>query len=373
MAEIAGAGGGPPGDRAALALVAGFLFVTAAPLLVAPLVAPPPFRAVGVGVGLLIVLCYTGHVACSSLLLPCSEVRAQLLTGSVRRIAIPVALVPVACAVAALSPVAGVAGVVAAFLAWQFWHFQKQNLGLVSLSAAVLGGAGLRRVERVVFLCAGALGAAGLLARPRLLDLHLAGPPAPFFTALLAAYGSTAAAGVVLALRRLHRRSWPLPVAGLYGLGLVFFLPAFAVTGSLAAVVGMAVAHGLQYLWLLGHLEGVVPARPGRPPRRARVPWPLLAVAAGGGAALTLMGALRSAANPAARAIGGLYLGLVAAHFCLDASIWRLRDEWPRRFVTRRLDLSGAGAPTTAAVLQRSGVVDRRALASSAVGNGLVG
>jgi hypothetical protein len=37
------------------------------------------------------------------------------------------------------------------------------------------------------------------------------------------------------------------------------------------------------------------------------------------------------------RAVFGTYLGLVSAHFLIDAGLWRLRDEFPRTFLTDRL------------------------------------
>jgi hypothetical protein len=37
------------------------------------------------------------------------------------------------------------------------------------------------------------------------------------------------------------------------------------------------------------------------------------------------------------RAVFGAFLGLSLAHFVVDAGLWRLRDEFPRRFLTERL------------------------------------
>ena len=36
------------------------------------------------------------------------------------------------------------------------------------------------------------------------------------------------------------------------------------------------------------------------------------------------------------RGIFGIYLGVVSAHFVVDAGLWRLRDEFPRAFLTER-------------------------------------
>jgi hypothetical protein len=37
------------------------------------------------------------------------------------------------------------------------------------------------------------------------------------------------------------------------------------------------------------------------------------------------------------RAVFGAYLGLSTAHFIIDAGLWRLREEFPRAFLTERL------------------------------------
>jgi hypothetical protein len=41
--------------------------------------------------------------------------------------------------------------------------------------------------------------------------------------------------------------------------------------------------------------------------------------------------------GPAERLVFGAYLGTVMAHFVVDAGLWRLRDPFPRAFLTRRV------------------------------------
>ena len=38
-----------------------------------------------------------------------------------------------------------------------------------------------------------------------------------------------------------------------------------------------------------------------------------------------------------ARGLYGAYLGVVMAHFVVDAGLWRLRDPFPRRFLASRV------------------------------------
>jgi hypothetical protein len=62
----------------------------------------------------------------------------------------------------------------------------------------------------------------------------------------------------------------------------------------------------------------------------------LLNIALLGGLALATASHLHDG-TAAARAVYGAYLGVTMAHFVVDAGIWRLRDEFPRQFLTTRL------------------------------------
>jgi hypothetical protein len=63
-----------------------------------------------------------------------------------------------------------------------------------------------------------------------------------------------------------------------------------------------------------------------------------------GGIALNLMSHLHNTAWPV-RALYGAYLGAVMAHFVIDAGLWRLRDEFPRKFLRDSLPFLLARAP----------------------------
>jgi hypothetical protein len=62
---------------------------------------------------------------------------------------------------------------------------------------------------------------------------------------------------------------------------------------------------------------------------------PLLTIALFGGLALATAPACTTAARAPAPCTA--YLGVTMAHFVIDAGIWRLRDEFPRQFLTSRL------------------------------------
>jgi hypothetical protein len=99
-------------------------------------------------------------------------------------------------------------------------------------------------------------------------------------------------------------------------------------------VAGLTIAHGLQYLLLVGLLAGGAPAGAAPSPPVGVVLMVNIALVAGLG--LNQAAHLHSAQG-IARGVYGAYLGLVMAHFVIDAGLWRLRDEFPRSFLTQRL------------------------------------
>jgi hypothetical protein len=90
----------------------------------------------------------------------------------------------------------------------------------------------------------------------------------------------------------------------------------------------MTVAHGLQYLLLIG----LIAAGGGQGARRLRTLAILCDIALVGGVALSAASRF-PASFPAGRVLFGAYLGVLMAHFVVDAGVWRLRDPSAREFL----------------------------------------
>jgi hypothetical protein len=125
---------------------------------------------------------------------------------------------------------------------------------------------------------------------------------------------------------------------------LLFYLPAFAFGSPYAAVGGMTIAHGTQYLLLVALIAGgsadPAPTKLSRPVRLAM----LANISFIGGAALSTASHLHSA-GPLGRLAFGAYLGIVMAHFVIDAGLWRMRDPMARRFLIAHLPYLLPGRP----------------------------
>ena len=186
-----------------------------------------------------------------------------------------------------------------------------------------------------MLLAAGLAGITRLAARPRLLQLPVRPGLAAAGPLAAAGFAAAVAAGLVLLARRPADQR-PPGFCAAYLSALAFSLPVFVFGSPYAAVAGMTIAHGLQYVLLVGL---VAAGQPG--PRRGRAGTltslaVLGNVALAGGAVLAAASGLQEA-QPAVRLLYGAFLGAVMAHFVIDAGLWRLRDPFPRAFLAARV------------------------------------
>jgi hypothetical protein len=218
-----------------------------------------------------------------------------------------------------------------AIFAWQFWHYQKQNLGMVALAAASHRVAALSTAERSAARWTGIAGIVGLVADPSLLSLHIRlpleglDPLAEVFLVAAICYG-------LALLARRPRVDRPAAFSAIYLLSLLFWTPMFLFKSPYATVGGMTIAHGLQYLVLVGLvLAG---------PRSTRYQLERLGLAL---SVALLVGALLSWSShlhnspPPLRVLFGAYLGVLMSHFVIDGRLWRLRDPLARAFLAARV------------------------------------
>jgi hypothetical protein len=323
--------GGGPALRGAWLL--GTLLLTLGSLLGAVLLAPPAGSAgPGAALGGLLFLGSSVHVASTGWFYTVPEVRRHLRAHPGRYAAAPLALLAGTSVLAALVPARPFVWVLLVFFGWQFFHFQKQNLGLSALASSAYRCGPLRPGERLAVTASGLAGTAGLLSHPDLLQLTGTPPLRLLFPVAAGAYALAVGYGAAQLLRR-PRAERPAAVSGVYLTSLLFFLPVFLFDSPYAAVAGLTAAHGYQYLLIVGMV-----ATGGRGPRQVRLVSlaVLVNVALLLGLALNLASHLHTGGS-AARAVYGAYLGLVMAHFVVDGGLWRLRDEFPRRFLGARL------------------------------------
>lgn len=319
------------------------VLITAGSLVGAAVLAPTSTGSPG---RLLVWLLFLGssvHVASTGWFCTSGDVRKHAAVRDRRRmIILPLGLMICCGAAGLVVPSASLSWLLLPFFAWQFHHFQKQNLGLVVLFAASTGVGGPRKFERRIVLLAGAFGIAALVANPVLLQLGTHQPLGLGTAFAVGGYVAVLVTGLLLLLRRPTRQR-PPSYCGIYIAALLFPLPIFVFRSPYAAVGGMTMGHGLQYLILMALV-----ARGGRAGRLGgREIASLSGIALIGGAALSVASHLHLSNAPLLRGVFGLYVGLVCAHFLIDARLWRLSLPFPRAFLGSRVPylLSQPGQP----------------------------
>lgn len=310
----------------------GTLAISVVSVVAAVALAPTRGTSPGPALALVLVFGYAAHVASTAWFATLPEFRAHAAAHPTRFLLAPVACTAGAVALVCALPDRALSYALLPYFGWQFWHFHRQNLGLAALAAAAAQTGRLTRTERRSLEAAAIAGVAAVLTDPHLLRLPL-GPLSPRVVgpALLVAFLAAVGTGL-RALSR--RRDRPAGFVTVYVSALLFFWPVFAFDNSYAALAGLTIAHSWQYLLMLGLL-----ARAPRPNRPAGAGIAvLMVIATAGGLALALIAERPDAtAGVLAKAVSGLYLGVVMAHFVVDAGVWRLRDPFPRRFLTAKL------------------------------------
>ena len=322
---------GQAGAGQARAWLWGTVALSAAAFGGAIVLAPPASAAPVRGLAWLLFLGSSVHVAATGWLYTLPDVRAHATARPLRYVWIPAGLVVTGAVTAAAASPAAMAWLLLAYFAWQFFHFQKQNLGLAALAASVHRVRPLSRAERRSLTGAGGAGILGLLAHPCLLQLRVGQGAGELFTVAGLLFAAAAGSGVVALVRR-PAADRPAGFCAMYLMALLFSLPIFAFRSPYAAVGGMTIAHGFQYLLLVGLVAA------GN--RRGTSRW--LRLAAFANVALVGGALLRGASHlhgfpPLIRLVFGAYLGVVTAHFVIDAGFWRMRDPFPRAFMARHV------------------------------------
>ncbi|MFZ0248483.1 MAG: hypothetical protein WAL61_00955 [Acidimicrobiales bacterium] len=279
------------------------------------------------------------HVASTSWLFTNSDLRHFAWEHRARYVWAPVGLAVAGMVLSVTMSRPLLTWAVLLLLLWQLHHFQKQNLGQVALVGASRGLMPLHRGERAAICATGAAGIGRVWANPALLQLDVRPPLHGCVTWLATLLLMVGVLAGVVAMSRRRSRDRPPGFCVMYGLALVFPLPIFLFSSPYAAVAGMTMAHGLQYLLLIG----LVAAGHHRRKKIAQV-LQVSVLALVGGGALNLMSHLHGGGDPF-RLFFGLYLGLLAGHFVVDAGIWRLREPFVRGFLAQRVGYLVEPAP----------------------------
>jgi hypothetical protein len=299
------------------------LGITAALILIAP-------GSGGYGAVASVVFIGSGvHVAATGWFFTVPAVRRYARANPLRYIVVPALLVLGTAVVAVVVPPNRYYLGLIPYFVWQNFHYQKQNVGMTALAGVSNQAGSATKLERQCIVVAGVAGIAGLVIHPELMGLTVQPPIRILFPVAAAVFAGAVVIGLLGLLGRERR---PPAFVAMYALSLLFFAPVFIFHSPQAAATSFAVAHGYQYLLIVGLVAGS--SRIGRAPIVSL--GLLVAIALVGGLVLSWASHLPHL-GLASRAVFGAYLGIVMSHFVIDAGLWRLRDKFPRQFLTENL------------------------------------
>jgi hypothetical protein len=214
---------------------------------------------------------------------------------------------------------------------WLLWHYMRQNIGVASLAAQASSEGRITDLERKAITASsigGILGAA---------HFGPAGPLNAHQEAILSTLGFTiylgslAVAGLCIWLR--FSENPKACVTPLFlGAIMLFFAPTFFFNNYLIAVMSYAIAHALQYWFLIS----LVAVGSGRVSGYVRSIGSLTGFTAGIWFIIYLSRQPDLWPGLVGWA-GGIGIGITVAHFVIDADAWRLREKFQRTYIMSRL------------------------------------
>jgi len=288
----------------------------------------------------LFVLSAYGHVTSTAWFASDPEYRPLLRAHRIRMLA-SLAVIPATMATLGILDRSLSAWLYAGFLAWQAHHYGRQNFGILAFAAAHDGVGPLPKDVGLIVTLTSVAGAIGMICMPSIYPVGLR--DLPFALPAVAAVGRGVALSFFLvAAGVMARLLWTQPglrrgptVLLFLGLSGAFFLPSLIGGAPLVAFFPYAMAHGAQYLIIMGVTA-----------RRSSAGWRGFSVFAA-------IAAVLGTVAVSVRGVGLVqaYTGVVIWHFLADARLWRLRDSTVRGIVRRRFDFvfgpASAGRPSS--------------------------
>lgn len=259
------------------------------------------------------------HVGTTAAVYVDREFRPLLAHDPVRYLAAPVLLIAAGVAAAWWLPPPLFAVLVAGRVLWQIHHFNRQNLGMISMWLKATRRPGLSEIERRVLEVTGWGAIVGVLATAT-----------DWLPAVDVLVDVLRPVLIATGLGLLAYAGWLVARTGRWvtGLAVVYWLPVFLVRPAVA-LLAIGATHAAQYYLMMFGLSG------GRD--RLGAVSTVAAVIAG---AVTV-GLFHANAAPFAHdttsGVGyGLFFGVGAAHFVIDAGMWKMRDPAQRGYLKAR-------------------------------------
>jgi hypothetical protein len=218
------------------------------------------------------------------------------------------------------------------FTGWLFWHYQKQNYGLTALISKITNSDRLTSNEYNAIMAL-SIGSAIAIARFKAGELDLA----------FLSKGNLYNLGLYIYLSALIYCCYCIYVRlrnnlkrNMYSsmfifMSIIFFAPAFLLDSFFPAIMSYAVAHALQYWFMMTIL--VMNSKKENGALRSILGFIMVVI--------LIYGAIWIGRNPnfsptIVNYIFGMQMGITAAHFIIDADAWKLSENKQRNYILKR-------------------------------------
>ena len=238
----------------------------------------------------------------------------------------------------------------AVYFVWQNWHFGRQNYGLYALIAASeTPNHKMTSVERFIInfvIAVGALGAIFFVTSENIFWHSYA-----LELRQLCKYFTVISFFLVLGYILFNLKSFNIKKALFLLLTVLFFAPQFLYSSLEVGFNVYSVSHSLQYLFIMSAVafnvrNGEKTDKTSKLNTQFFSALTFFSIILIGGSILTIRGefgsilGIMTGSDIVQRFITGSLLGVVVAHFVVDAHAWRLRDTPQKDFAFERLDFA---------------------------------
>jgi hypothetical protein len=311
------------------------LAVTIIPIIILPAVVPAKASNITTLVQLMLLIEFfasDAHVASTLFFYSDPKVRGFFATRKSRYIYIPIILCIVSTFAFAIFPDIITSHILLGYLIWQTYHFQRQNHGILSFFCAATESGRVSHLERTILNLGLLSGICGMFRVSAGTQVEVIKPYIDLFYLsginLMMVVGALIIIAVVTQAELRQNRLRLLCVM----LGGLFYLPTFLFFEPTAAILGYAYAHGFQYLVFMYFVADSEHHK-----NHSGRMISLIGCAVLGGLFLSLAGALGQF-GWAGKAAMGARLGMIMAHFVIDADVWKLKEPFQRGYLGAAFD-----------------------------------
>lgn len=274
----------------------------------------------------------TAHVATTGFFYVDKDFSSIIKSNQNRYIFLPILAITICMLLWGITPKANHSYLWVIFTGWLFWHYQKQNYGLTALISNITNGDRLTSYERSAIMIL-SIGSAVAIARFKAgeLDLAFLSKDNLYSFGLYIFLSASIYCCYCIYLRLRNNLKRNMYSCIFIFMSTIFFAPAFLLDSFFPALMSYAVAHALQYWFMMTTI--VMNSKKENGALRSILGFVMVVI--------LIYGAIWIGRNPnisptIVNYIFGMQMGITVAHFIIDADAWKLSESKQRKYMHKR-------------------------------------